>query len=70
MERREFKKMTSIYEARLRQLSDGKDQAMLTAYFDRVRSMDEIFRFMQRFEVKKTYDRSRELDFKELRADI
>lgn len=45
--------MTSIYEARLRQLSDGKDQAMLTAYFDRVRSMDEIFRFMQRFEVKR-----------------
>ena len=70
MERREFKKMTSIYEARLRQLSDGKDQAMLTAYFDRVRSMDEIFRFMQRFEVKKTYDRSRELDFKELTQRI
>ncbi|MCR0532213.1 hypothetical protein MKC55_22980 [[Clostridium] innocuum] len=54
MEREEFKKMTSVYEARLRQLSDRNAQAPLTAYFDRVRSMDEIFGFIQRFEVKKS----------------
>ncbi|MEQ3257466.1 hypothetical protein AAA151_24690, partial [[Clostridium] innocuum] len=66
MEREEFKKMTSVYETRLRQLSDRNAQATLTAYFDRVRSMDEVFGFMQRFEVKKAYDCSGELDFKEL----
>ena len=66
MEREEFKKMTSVYEARLRQLSDRNAQAPLTPYFDRVRSMDEIFGFIQRFEVKKAYDCSGELDFKEL----
>lgn len=70
MEREEFKKMTSVYETRLRQLSDRNAQETLTAYFDRVRSMDEIFCFMQRFEVKKVYDCSRELDFKELTQRI
>lgn len=70
MERKEFKELTSTYSARLQQISATEEKKTIIDYFDCVRSLDEIFCFMQRFEVKKSYDRSKELNFKDLTQRI
>lgn len=70
MDRKEFKELTPIYKERLQQIAAAEEKKAIIDYFDCVRSLDEIFCFMQRFEVNRSYDRSKELDFKDLTQRI
>lgn len=66
MKREEFRKLTSVYENCLKQEVPADEQKTITEYFDSVKSLDEVFHFTQRFEIKRSNISTVELTFTDL----